>query len=305
MQHIAFVIFAIVIITIAAYAMFQYGLPANLNLSGISQISTSTAPTTTKKTSPAPAYSAPAYKAPAYKAPAYSGTPKQTIDPSQIPSGFSLKDISPYFGKMRLSVSPGYYGSYSQISIYDGMQSSEGTVNVTGWLLRGNRGNQYVPKAVSVYNPSGLTPESDIYLKNGDVLTIYSTYSVIGVNFRMNKCIGYLANTNKFNPPLYQGCPYLNRSEIINFTGQCQNYILSLGSCQMPAANPPIPINDYSCAQFLSKLNYGGCFEKHRNDYDFLKNQWYAWSGSQFLDFQHDRLLLFDRQGLLVTEYAY
>ncbi|MDP3948995.1 MAG: hypothetical protein Q8Q17_03570 [bacterium] len=299
MQHIAFVVFAIVIITIAAYALFQYGLPPNLNLGSISQTGTSTAPTIAKKISPAPVYNAPAYKAPV------NNVPSRTIAQSQIPSGFSIKDISPYFGKIRISASPGYSGSYSQIRISDNMQSSEGTVNITGWLMKGNRGNQYIPQAVSIYSPSGLTPQSDIYLKNGDVLTIYSTYGAIGVNLRLNKCIGYLANTNKFNPPLYQGCPYLNRSEIINFTGQCQNYILSLGSCQMPAANPPIPINDYSCAQFLSKLNYGGCFEKHRNDYDFLSNQWYAWSGSQFLDFQHDHLLLFDRQGLLVTEYAY
>lgn len=304
MQHIAFVIFAVVIVIIAAYALFQYGMPPNLDFGNGFQQSTST-PAVVKKNYSYTSPTQPSYSAPSYKAPAYNVAPKQTIDPSQIPSGFSIKDISPYFGKIRISASPGYSGSYSQIRISDNMRSSEGTVNITGWLMKGNRGNQYIPQAVSVYSPSGLTPQSDIYLKNGDVLTIYSTYGAMGVNLRMNKCIGYLANTNKFNPPLYQSCPYLNRSEIINFTGQCQNYILSLGSCQMPAANPPIPINDYACSQFLSKLNYGGCFESHRNDYDFLSNQWYAWSGSQFLDFQHDRLLLFDRQGLLVTEYAY
>jgi len=276
--------------------MFQYGMPSGFNFGNAFQHGTSTTPVTVKKSN---SYTPPAQ--PVYNA------PTQTISPSQVPYGFSIKDISPYFGKIRISASPGssYFGSYSQISISDNMQSSEGTVNITGWLMKGNRGSQYVPQAVGIYDPSGLTSQSDIYLKNGDTLTIYSTQSAIGVNLRPNKCIGYLSNSNKFTPPLSQGCPSINRSDIVNFTGPCQSYLLSLGSCQMPAANPPIPVNDYACSQYLSKLNYKGCFESHRNDYDFFGNQWYAWSGSQFLDYQHDRLLLFDKQGLLVSEYSY
>lgn len=142
-------------------------------------------------------------------------------------------------------------------------------------------------------------------MKSGDTLSIYSNSSAIGVNFRLNKCMGYLSNTNNFIPSLNFNCPTINRSEIINFTGQCQNYITSLNSCQTPAPNPPISIYDYSCKSYLDKLNYGGCFTSHRSDYDFMSNKWYAWSGSQFLDFQHDRLLLFDRNGLLVAEYTY
>ncbi len=319
MQHLAFIIFAIVIVIIAAYALFMYGLPPGFNSFGnVFRYSTSTAPTVANNnryiTPTQPVRPAqPVYRAPASNVPvnnivnntSVNNVPSRTIDPSQIPTGFSIKDLSPYFQKVSISASPGYFGSYSQITIRDNMQSSEGTVKITGWLMKGNRGSQYIPQAVSVYDPSGFTSQSDIFFKNGDSLTIYSTASGIGINLRMNKCIGYLANANKFNPPLYQSCPYLNRSEIINFTGQCQSYIFSLGSCQMPAANPPIPVNDYACAQYLSKLNYAGCFESHRNDYDFLSNQWYAWSGSQFLDYQHDHLLLFDKQGLLVAEYNY
>lgn len=223
----------------------------------------------------------------------------------QMPQGFSINDLSPCFGKITISASPGYSGSYSQITIYSYLPSSAGKINITGWLMKGNRGSQYVPQAVNVYQPSGLAPQSDIYVKNGDRVAIYSTQSAIGVNVRLNKCIGYVANANKFNPPLYLSCPYISRSDIINFSGQCQNYLMSLGNCQLPAANPPIPQNDYSCQAYINNLNYGGCFAKYSNDYDFLSNQWVAWSGSNFLDFQHDRLLLFDKQGLLVSEYAY
>ena len=301
MQNFAFILFAIAIIIIAAYALFYYGAPHGITFINPFGYSTSTAPA---QQAPAKNTRNNNYVQPVYNNPV-NKTPTPTIDPSRIPSGFSIKDISPYFGKISMSVSPGYSGSYSQISIRDNMNSSEGTVKITGWLLKGNRGNQYIPKAVGVYLPSGFVSESDIYFKNGDTLTIYSTYGALGVNLRMNKCVGYLANTVKFNPPVYPSCPSLNRSEISSFTGQCQSYVLSLGGCQSPAPNPPIPFNDSACADFLSKLNYAGCFAKHQNDYDFLGNQWYAWSGSQFLDYQHDRLLLFDKQGLLVAEYAY
>ena len=312
MHHVGFVLIVIVLLVIAAYGVMQYGVPHNYGLPGFNASSTvnqgSNAKIPAKQNSGATIQSqqrdiASPQSSTSNPVANYYGA--LDIKPSDIPAGFSIRDISPYFGKIRLSASPGSSGSYSQISLTSSLPSSGGPLNITGWLLRGNRGSQYIPQAVSVYDPSGLAPQSDIYFKNGDTLKIYSTSSGIGVNIRMNKCIGYLANSNKFNPSLSFDCPRVNRSEIVNFTSQCQNYILSLNSCQMPASNPPIPFNDYSCASYLNNLNYGGCFSKHRNDYDFFSNQWVAWSSSHFLDFQHDRLLLFDKQGLLVAEYNY
>ncbi|HUX35732.1 MAG TPA: hypothetical protein VMV71_01715 [Candidatus Paceibacterota bacterium] len=322
MQHFGFLFFVILVGILVFYAFFLYGTPQRFNIGlGGAYNATTTAPAA--QTAPAKTYisSAPAAQtntqigqqtnysqtgpagAASQPSPTYYG--RLNLSPSQIPPGFSIRDISPYFGQISLSAYPGSPGYYSQIVLTGNLAVSGGSLDVTGWLLRGNRGSQYVPQAVDVYDPSGMTPQSDIYMKNGDMLYIYSTNSAIGVNLRLNKCMGYLSNANNFIPPLNLNCPVIDRSEIINFTGQCQNYITSLNSCQMPAPNPPISIYDYSCKAYLDKLNYGGCFEKHRNDYDFLSNKWYAWSGSQFLDFQHDRLLLFDKNGLLVAEYDY
>lgn len=330
MQHVAFVIFAIIFVLLVAYAMFQYGLPPKLNLGSVQyQTVTSTQTLPAQRNTAASGNSSQAVPkqssgsgatiksqqrntAIPSSPPPQAGTSSPTgfygqvnVNPSQIPAGFSIRDISPYFGYMRISASPGSPGFHSQISLYSSLPTSGGPLNVTGWLIRGNRGSIYVPKAIDVYEPSGFAPERDIFMKNGDTLTIYSTVSALGVNIRMNKCIGYLANTRQFSPPIFASCPFINRSDIINFTGQCQNYILSLGSCQMPAPNPPVPFNDFACQAYLDQLNYAGCVAKHRSDFDFLSNQWNIWSGTQFLDFSHDRLLLFDRQGLVVAEYNY
>ncbi|MEK7546733.1 MAG: hypothetical protein AAB536_00925 [Patescibacteria group bacterium] len=305
MQHIGFIVFVVLASVLITYSIYLYGNPNIFTLGfGVRQgnVQTSTTRVITRQYSSSTVSKQQSGQQ-AAPSPSYCG--QLNINLSQIPAGFLLREISPCFGKIGISASPGYPGSYSQITLYSYLPSSAGTLNITGWLMKGNRGSQYVPQAVNVYDPSGLSSQSDIYVKNGDTVKIYSNQSAIGVNLRLNKCIGYLANANKFNPPLYMNCPYVNRSDIINFSGQCQNYVLSLASCQMPAPNPPIPQTDYSCRAYLDNLNYGGCFANHRNDNDFLSNQWVAWSGSQFLDFQHDRLLLFDRSGLLVAEYTY
>ncbi len=235
---------------------------------------------------------------PSYNAPS-------TISLQDIPKGFTASQISPDFHKIRIgSVSPGSVFYYGQISLFASF-SGPNVIDVTGWYFKANKGSQFVPKAVEIYDPSGLASAGEIYLGSGDMLNIYSTQSAIGENLRMNKCIGYLENYNHFTPPLPLSCPYIDRSEISGFTGVCQNLITSIGSCSLPPANPLLSSTDYSCKQFLSTINYKGCFEKHRNDKDFLGREWRAWAGSRFLDPSHDNILLFDRQGLLVDTYSY
>lgn len=299
MQYFVFILMALVLAIIVGYAIFQHS-PSGFTFKNI--FSVLRAPTSTYF---GPGGGQASYSSGSSTSGNYTSPSVQPqINSSDIPYGFTLQDISPYFKKITVSASPGSLGYYSQVTLY-GYFAENSRIDVTGWQLRANKGGLYIPKAVNVYDSSGLAAESDINLKNGDVLYIYSTTSPIGANLHLNKCIGYLANSNMFNPPLSLNCPYVNRSEISNLTGQCQNYILSLGSCKLPAPNLPFLINDYSCQAFLNKINYGGCFTSHRNDSDFLGNQWIVWSGSKFLDFQHDRLLLFDKQGLVVNEYSY
>jgi len=228
-----------------------------------------------------------------------------SINPSEIPQGFTEKDLSPWFHKVRIGgVSPGSVFYYGQISLYANLSGSEG-VNVTGWLLKSQRGGQFIPRAVNVYDPVGLPVESDIYLRANDTIYIYSSQSAVGLNLRLNKCIGYLENANHFTPPLPLNCPYIDRSEVQSFSGRCQDYILFLGSCRLPDPNPLIPNTDYACRSFLDTINQHGCFEKHRNDTDFLSHEIRVWTGGTFLDPSHDRLLLLDNKGLVVDAYQY
>ncbi len=235
-------------------------------------------------------------------------TPKPTstpINPKDIPEGFTLNQLSPYFKKIKLTrVSPGSSRTPGRITLSTAFRVDE-SVNITGWVLQGKRSSLIIPQAVEVYDSTGLSQDRDIFLRRGQEVNIYTSESAIGRNFRINKCMGYLANSLKFTPTLPRNCPKPPRSEIQNFSGACYDYIRSLGTCAIPKGGVVLPAYDYACREYLDDLNYRGCFEKYRMDRDFLDNEWRIWTGSRFLDERHDRVLFFDAQGLLVSIYSY
>jgi len=60
------------------------------------------------------------------------------------------------------------------------------------------------------------------------------------------------------------------------------------------------------CRAYLNTVaTYGSCFEKYSQDKDFLSSEWRLWVNNDILDSQHDRLNLFDNNGLLVSDYVY
>jgi hypothetical protein len=231
-----------------------------------------------------------------------------TIPASEIPAGFTLAELSPYFKKITFSGAwAGSFGSYGEISLSSYGLSASDTVDITGWEIKTNHGGEYIPQAIDLYDPSGLTAPSDIFLGQGQYVYMYSSQG--SFNVRLNECIGYIANSNKFTPQIPENCPYVNQSAIsqMGFTGTCENYIYSLGACQEPDLNnTDVPQNDYACRTYLeNNFNYKSCFDAHVTDANFLSNQWWIWMGSSPLDQYHDTVNLFDRSGLLVDQYSY
>jgi hypothetical protein len=180
-------------------------------------------------------------------------------------------------------------------------------VDITGWQIKTNKGGEYIPQAINFYDPSGLTAPSDVMIQQNQSVYIYSSSGPF--NLRLNKCIGYIGNSNKFKPSLPANCPYTDQSAIskMGFTGACENYIDSLGSCSQPNLNSSqVPQTDYACRDYLEDhFNYKSCVADHATDSDFLSNQWWIWMGSSPLDQYHDTMNLFDKSGLLVAQYSY
>jgi hypothetical protein len=235
--------------------------------------------------------------------PASSSVP--VIDPSQIPAGFTVAQLSPYFHQIRLeSISAGTSYSYGTIALDASLNANE-NVDITGWQIKTQNGQEYIPQAINLYDPSGLTSPTDIVMHNNDAVSLYSSSAPI--NLRLNECIGYISHMVNSDPALPTNCPYVDRSAIQNFTGACQDYIESLNSCQQPnMSSPNIPRTDYACQDYLeNNFNYRSCFTSHLSDPNFLSNQVWVWTGSNVVDQYHDVVKLFDKNGLLVDLYSY
>lgn len=198
---------------------------------------------------------------------------------------------------------PNSFNNYLEVIISSSLNRNE-TANITGWTVKSNKGSFAVPRAQETYSFSG--PETDITLRYDDSAHLYSGRGPIG-NFRVNKCLGYVEDVTPLTPALSRSCPAISRSEISGFSGSCQNYLTSLRACQNPAANPPVPLDDFACHDFLRKLSYVGCVEKYGDDSDFLQNEWRAWLEEQIKIFDptHDKIQLLDKNGKLIDEYLY
>jgi hypothetical protein len=250
---------------------------------------------------------APYLPPPTGSAPAGSPPPatNPSLTPSQIPAGYTAAQISPYFHEVRFSqVSAANFYYYGTITLSTNLNGTS-TIDVTGWQVKSLRGGEYVPQAINYYDPSGLAAPSDIILKSGDTAYLYSTSAPF--NLRINECVGYIAHVANFVPALPMSCPYIDRSQIQDFTGACQNYIFSLAACQAPnMASFQIPQNDYACQNYLeTHFTYRSCVADHGSDPNFLGNQVWVWMGNSVVDQYHDTVTLLDRNGLLVDIYSY
>jgi hypothetical protein len=230
-----------------------------------------------------------------------------TVNGMQIPAGYTIAQISPYYKEVELeSITSGNSYSYGTIILNTNFAyDATGTIDITGWQIKSKNSGEYIPQAVAVYDPSGLTPASDIRVQNGDTVYLYSSSAPF--NLRLNECIGYVAHVADFVPAIPLDCPEVNQSQIQNFTGACQNYIETIGSCQAPnMSSPQIPQTDYACKDYLeNNFTYKSCFNAHESDANFLSNQVWVWTGSNVVDQYHDTVKLLDKNGLLVDQYTY
>jgi hypothetical protein len=225
-----------------------------------------------------------------------------TVSQSQIPPGFTAAQLSPYFHLVRFNIA-----GTTEISLTAPWTNGAQTpIDITGWEIKTNRGGEYIPQAVNLYDPASIPVESDIFLTPGqnDFVNFYSNSSP--VNLRLNECMGFLNQTNQFNPQLPAYCPQVNQSQISAFTGACQNYILSLSCQPVNFSSPQIPRTDYACQDYLkNNFTYNSCIHNHAADQNFLSNEWHIWMGSSPLDFYHDNVELLDRNGFVVDTYSY
>ncbi|OHB21424.1 MAG: hypothetical protein A2939_03835 [Parcubacteria group bacterium RIFCSPLOWO2_01_FULL_48_18] len=229
------------------------------------------------------------------------------------PSGFQLKDLSPFYGKAWLSISGGWwYGSgFPSVEVGSRAASGESKLNITGWRIKSNRDEITVPQAVEIVYPGGVGAAQDIMLASNQFARIFltggSAGSQLGYNIRLNMCTGYLNETYGFDPALPVSCPRPSWSDDDHLPGYCQDYIAQISTCTTPQDMPLYIQNEEPCRNFINeRFGYPVCFEQNRLRPNFLSDEWRVYvNRSSILDPLHDRVLLLDRNSLLVDMYTY
>ncbi len=225
------------------------------------------------------------------------------------PIGFTSDQLSPYYGKITISgiSAPSSFNPFSRISL---SANSAQPIDVTGWQIKGNHAQlPNIPQTIDDFSAIGSNIKTDIVLSQNSALNIYSNRSPLGQNIRLNKCTGYLDSAYNFQPALPKTCPSPVNGSTILLSSRCQTFIRSLSACRVPTANERNMFSapdESVCRAQLDQINYGGCYQEHRADPDFFTREWRVWLGYDFyFDNQHDRLLLFDENNLLVDDYTY
>lgn len=214
--------------------------------------------------------------------------------------------FSPYYGKVQVNASLRTTNINSQKITLQG--NTADSISVVGWTFGSKKHNtQYsVPfTAQDIPNHpyfSGL--QSTINLTNKMKLVVHMGRSPLGVDFRLNNCIGYLNTYYPNAVPNY--CPSINQTEVKDLSAYCKTAISRMGSCREP--NLSDAKMDSECHDYLySHFTYSQCVLNNNPYYDFYKDEWWAYMNlsSQVWATDKDSLLLKDQNGFLVAEVQY
>lgn len=227
---------------------------------------------------------------------------------------------SPYTGQVRISTverfgdrpeqeyviiryGGGFFGLGSQ-------SNREPPINMTGWRIGSAKSSEVIPRAFNISEIDAT--EQDIILPSGGELIVVTGTPAYQRNFRENACVGYFNESHAFTPFLSSSCADrpVDRSELLRrgFNGACIDAIRDIPECRQNRRSLFAGIIGQDCADYIAKnFSYVACVRDFRDQRDFLKNTWrVSLKRSQKLfDSRHDRVILRDRQGLLVDEFEY
>lgn len=294
--------FVIILVFLAIYAVYYFvtqiefarllSIPRAINPFSTSSPVSPTTPTSGSGAATPSRPAGPVVSAPAARTP----TP---------PQGFTEADLSPHFEKAQISWvrPPNPAGIGAEFTLRVGNDAGS-PIDVTGWYVRSNRGSVLIRGATTRAGPAN---HPAIVIRPGTSAVFYAAWGSFVKNLELNTCTGYLNDIYTLSPAVPNDCPRPPRSELINFSGACQNFINSLSSCKVPEPND---LNRFTteaaCRAFLNTFSYQECVERYRGLSNFNSYGWRVWLGTEFVfDLLHDRLLLFDAAGKLVDEYIY
>ncbi|HEA84527.1 MAG TPA: hypothetical protein ENI04_00910 [Candidatus Wildermuthbacteria bacterium] len=192
--------------------------------------------------------------------------------------------------------------------------TSDEKINITGWRIEGELGGFTIPLGIEkIPQAINFTGTNNINLRRGDAVYLTAEKSPFGrnISFRPNICMGYFKQYYTFPLSISSSCPDKPTERDLRYLRiPCQDFILkdiSFSSCTIPNhANIPSVATDSECLSYIQdRFNYSACYNLHKNDSDFTKNEWHIYMERDFTRDRHDTIKLLDKDGRIVDTFIY
>lgn len=227
-----------------------------------------------------------------------------------------LENTSPLQGKISLQgVTAGGIAENEYLVIRANPNNKE-RVKLTGVTVTsaatgatGNIGKGVYLPFVGIVNAS-----EDIYLDPADTAYIITGRSPLGISFKINRCIGYIAQFQNFSPSLPYDCPRPIDEPLPQPPNQlndrCLDYIASLPVCRA-FPNPPTDLNtrlSRECQEHIrNEIGYNKCIGFHKNQPGFYRKEWRVYLGrsSPLWKNRREVIRLLDENNKFIQSYTY
>ena len=225
---------------------------------------------------------------------------------------------SPYKGPVMVSGTGGVYATDPDEEYVSIRASGDQSVDITDWkLVSGASGrDETIPQGAALPRSGRVNDTERIVLAPGDEAIITTGESPIGVSFKENMCVGYLAKKQSSFPSIQSSCPAPYDEFDRFYTGNelkdesCYQLIQSTPSCTTPKESGRL---SSACKRFIDdRLTYNGCVETHRYDVQFPGRTWHIYlehedgnRSKELWKSSRDAVKLLDQNGLTVDLYTY
>ena len=237
-------------------------------------------------------------------------------DPQTEISPAANTNFSPLKGKIYLS-RPYNYNSGTGAANYEYItlradNNLKEKIHLTDLTLKSAASGVKVKigQGIYLYFSGTINPAQDIFLGPGETAYIITGRSPLGVSFRVNKCMGYLAKNQNFTPYLYGDCPAVRNEPLPKAPNQlndnCLDYVERFPACTTFTTGK-LELSP-ECNNFLiEKANYGYCVQTHKNDKDFYQADWriYLSRDETLWKSKRETIELLDQNSKLIDSVSY
>ncbi|MFA7309890.1 MAG: hypothetical protein WC050_03195 [Candidatus Paceibacterota bacterium] len=217
---------------------------------------------------------------------------------------------SPYHGSVTLRAGT----AADSENEYVELMGAGAPLSLQGWSLASavSGARVYLPLAAHPFILGRVNTVAPVTLSSGESAVVFTERSPVGTSFRENRCTGYLAQLQTFDPSLANNCPSpsealpTNADTLRSFGSDCIDFVRTLPQCTFPTNIPQRLSTD--CREYVTNtFSYNGCVNANISDPTFSSDTWrlYLTSGVELWNNSHDVIRLLDAEGRVVDSVTY